>query len=145
MQKKKSPWGIGRELYTAPFIWIPNGKAEIQLKDNKYCCYDRFKVTSITFNEAREITALTISNDKGNAVYELKDKTTTGNKKKDADKKKETTLSKEQMDSLQSELTRTGITMENVKDRYKIQEPEKMNSDIYSRVMSALKKTKSAA
>ena len=41
------------------------------------------------------------------------------------------------MDSLQSELTRTGITMENVKDRYKIQEPEKMNSDIYSRVMSA--------
>ena len=49
------------------------------------------------------------------------------------------------MDSLQSELTRTDITMENVKDRYKIQEPEKMNSDIYSRVMSALKKTKSAA
>ena len=138
-------WGIGRELYTAPFIWIPAGKAEIQLKDNKYCCYDRFKVTSITFNEAREITALTISNDKGNAVYELKDKTTTGNKKKDADNRKETTLSKEQMDSLQSELTRTGITMENVKDRYKIQEPEKMNSDIYSRVMSALKKTKSAA
>ena len=138
-------WGIGRELYTAPFIWIPAGKAEIQLKDNKYCCYDRFKVTSITFNEAREITALIISNDKGNAVYELKDKTTTGNKKKDADNKKETTLSKEQMDSLQSELTRTGITMENVKDRYKIQEPEKMNSDIYSRVMSALKKTKSAA
>lgn len=139
-------WGIGRELYTAPFIWIPAGKAEIQLKDNKYCCYDRFKVTSITFNEAREITELTISNDKGNLVYELKDKNS-GNKKKDADKKtgKETTLSKEQMDSLQSELTRTGITMENVKDRYKIQEPEKMNSDIYSRVMSALKKTRSAA
>ena len=140
-------WGIGRELYTAPFIWIPNGKAEIQLKDNKYCCYDHFKVTSIEFNEAREIIALTISNDKGNTVYELKGKNTAGNKKKDADKKtgKETTLSKEQMDSLQSELDRTGITMENVKDRYKIQEPEKMNSDIYSRVMSALKKTRSAA
>lgn len=140
-------WGIGRELYTAPFIWIPAGKAEIQLKDNKYCCYDRFKVTSITFNEAREITALIISNDKGNAVYELKDKNTTANKKKDAGNKnqKETTLSKEQMDSLQSELDRTGITMETVKDRYKIQEPEKMNSDIYSRVMSALKKTRSAA
>ena len=140
-------WGIGRELYTAPFIWIPAGKAEIQLKDNKYCCYGHFKVTSITFNEAREITALTISNDKGNAVYELKDKNSTGNKKKDAgsQNQKETTLSKEQMDSLQSELDRTGITMETVKDRYKIQEPEKMNSDIYSRVMSALKKTRSAA
>ena len=42
---------------------------DLDLKDKKYCCYDRFKVTSITFNEAREITALTISNDKGNAVY----------------------------------------------------------------------------
>lgn len=136
-------WGIGRELYTAPFIWIPAGKAEIQLKDNKYCCYDHFKVASIEFNDAREITALTICNEKGKAVYELKNV----NGKKDADRKngKETTLSKEQMDSLQSELDRTGITMENVKDRYKIQEPEKMNSDIYSRVMSALKKTKTAA
>lgn len=140
-------WGIGRELYTAPFIWIPNGKAEIQLKDNKYCCYDHFKVTAIEFNEAREITALTISNEKDKVVYELKDKKTTNHKKNDSDKsaEKSTTITTVQMKSLQSELDRTGITMEAVKERYQIEETETMGNDIYTRVMSALKKTKSAA
>ena len=28
-------WGIGRELYTAPFIWIPAGKADIQSKETR--------------------------------------------------------------------------------------------------------------
>ena len=139
-------WGIGRELYSAPFIWIPADKVQIQLKDNKYTCYEQFQVMSITYNEAREITALVISNDKGKVLYEMKNKTAVNNQKKGIDKKaeKETTLSKAQMDNLQSELVRTGITMEAVKNRYRIQEPEKMNGDIYTRVMSALKKTKTA-
>lgn len=29
-------WGIGRELYTAPFIWIPAEKAKIRQKGGKY-------------------------------------------------------------------------------------------------------------
>ncbi len=35
-------WGIGRELYTAPFIWIPAGRATIQKKEReqKYFTYD---------------------------------------------------------------------------------------------------------
>ena len=37
-------WGVGRELYTAPFIWIPAEKVSIQKKDNKYVTYDRFYV-----------------------------------------------------------------------------------------------------
>ena len=140
-------WGIGRELYSAPFIWIPADKVQIQLKDNKYTCYEQFQVASIAYNEAREITALVISNDKNKILYEMKDNTTVSNQKKGTDKKadKEPTLSKTQMDKLQSELVRTGITMEAVKDRYKIQEPEKMNGDIYTKVMSALRKTKTAA
>ena len=140
-------WGIGRELYSAPFIWIPADKVQIQWKDNKYTCYEQFQVASIAYNEAREITALVISNDKNKILYEMKDKTTASHQKKGTDKKdgKDPTLSKTQMDKLQSELVRTGISMEAVKDRYKIQEPEKMNDDIYTRVMSALKKTKTAA
>ena len=54
-------WGIGRELYTAPFIWIPAGTAVIQSKDGqnrekKYYCYDRFSVDSIEYNSCREIS-----------------------------------------------------------------------------------------
>ena len=49
------------------------------------------------------------------------------------------------MQSLLAELERTGVTMETVKNRYKIQETEDMSRDIYERVMLALKKTKSVA
>lgn len=67
-------WGIGRELYSAPFIWVPAGKAAIQSRDNRFCCYDRFSVKSIAYNGDREINALMIVNDKGQPVYELKAK-----------------------------------------------------------------------
>lgn len=55
-------WGIGRELYTAPFICIPAGKADIQSKETrdrekKYYCYDRFCVNSIEYNDDKEISA----------------------------------------------------------------------------------------
>lgn len=51
-------WGIGRELYTAPFIWIPSGKANIV--NGK--CYDKFEVTEIGYNDKREINHLVIIN-----------------------------------------------------------------------------------
>ncbi len=44
---------------------------------------------------------------------------------------------------MQAELDRTGVTMENVQSRYQIQEPETMSAELYGRVMSALKRTKS--
>ena len=50
-------WGIGRELYTAPFIWIPADKCSI--KDKK--CYDRFEVEKIKVEDKR-ITGLAIRN-----------------------------------------------------------------------------------
>lgn len=65
-------WGIGRELYTAPFIWVPAGKAAIQKKDNRFYCNDRFSVRSIDYNGDREIKGLVIVNGRGQSVYELK-------------------------------------------------------------------------
>ena len=50
-------WGIGRELYSAPFTWIPADKCNI--KDGK--CYDKFIVEKIII-ENKQITALAIWN-----------------------------------------------------------------------------------
>lgn len=50
-------WGIGRELYSAPFTWIPADKCNI--KNGK--CYDRFIVEKIII-ENKKITALAIYN-----------------------------------------------------------------------------------
>mgnify|MGYP007121867530 FL=1 len=67
-------WGVGRELYTAPFIWIGAGNVAIQKKDNKFTTSDRFSVQSISYNEQREINALVIVNGKGFKVFEMKPK-----------------------------------------------------------------------
>lgn len=148
-------WGIGRELYSAPFIWIPMGKAAIQLKESedkkkRYYCNDRFIVDSIQYNEGREISGLVIKNDKGLTVYELnagkqagKDKGKTRPTEQQEKELQKNGLTKEQMASLQEELKRTGVAMETVQDRYKIKKPETMSSELYSKVMAALSKTKS--
>lgn len=61
-------WGIGRELYTSPFIWIPNTMCKIEEFGGKYTCKDRFEVTEIGYNEHREINRLTIYNATKRAV-----------------------------------------------------------------------------
>lgn len=81
-------WGIGRELYTAPFIWISKDDCNImQRKDGKWMSYDKFCVKEISI-EDKKIKALSIYNiSKQGVVYtfgkvsEKKKKT----KKKDGD------------------------------------------------------------
>ena len=57
-------WGIGRELYTAPFIWIPAEKCNIQKKGERFVCYDIFSVEKIAYNDKQEISGLAIINEK---------------------------------------------------------------------------------
>lgn len=63
-------WGIGRELYTAPFIWIKAGDANIYEFKGKYRCNDSFSVAKLTYKENGDIDGLAIRNDKtGNIVF----------------------------------------------------------------------------
>ena len=56
-------WGIGRELYTAPFIWIKQG--DYNLKNGK--CYDHFTVQAINYQDG-VIVGLQIRNEKMDKV-----------------------------------------------------------------------------
>ncbi len=205
-------WGIGRELYSAPFIWVSATKTEIRKNGARYLCSDRFSVAHIEYNEEREIAGLAIRNDsKGIIVYELlpqnkkakqlpekiqtaatqqvpneqkratavarsmsneqqreataaqplQDKQTkaveeaqplsdeqlrtaaAAAKRSTVKAQKKAAVTKPQMDGLKAELERTGVTIEDVKDRYKIQNLEGMSEDLYKRVMTALSRTKS--
>ena len=51
-------WGLGRELYSAPNIWV-----------NVSSKYDKFYVKEIGYDENREINRLVITDNKGNEVY----------------------------------------------------------------------------
>lgn len=62
-------WGIGRELYSAPFIWISsdNYTSFKNPKTGKLGTYDKFSVSHIAYDEeSREIIQLVIANDKTN-------------------------------------------------------------------------------
>ena len=50
-------WGIGRELYTAPFIFIPAKKCNI----NNGKCYDKFEIEKIVIKD-KKIMAISIVN-----------------------------------------------------------------------------------
>ena len=64
-------WGIGRELYTAPFIWVHADKCNIKPgRNGKPQCYDDFRVTELEVDSG-QIVKLTICNmsRKGVVVY----------------------------------------------------------------------------
>ena len=65
-------WGIGRSLYTAPFIYIPADKVEIKKNSNdKFVTNSKFKVNSIKYANGT-IVELTIINNKNELVYAYK-------------------------------------------------------------------------
>ena len=56
-------WGIGRELYTAPFTWIPADKCNIKEgRNGAKQCNDKFIVEKILI-ENKQITGLAIYNE----------------------------------------------------------------------------------
>lgn len=59
-------WGIGRELYTSPFIWVPANLC--RLENGK--CFDKFEVRDMVVKD-KVITGLSIINAStgGNCVY----------------------------------------------------------------------------
>ena len=62
-------WGIGRELYTAPFIWIPAGRVSIvEGRNGKKATNDKFSVQNIEY-AGNAICSLEIVNDKGAKVF----------------------------------------------------------------------------
>lgn len=64
-------WGIGRELYTSPFIWIKNDKCNIKSSQFNgktiYKCNDKFEVVSIEYKD-KVITGLVIKNLNTNCI-----------------------------------------------------------------------------
>lgn len=62
-------WGIGRELYTAPFIWITPLSGE----NLKFATKGYFQVASITYDEKNNIDSLVIMDKKGNVRFNFKD------------------------------------------------------------------------
>ena len=64
-------WGVGRELYSAPFVFVTAERCNIKKQNNgRLTCNDHFSVTEIGYRPdgARDICKLIITNDKTKQV-----------------------------------------------------------------------------
>lgn len=126
--------GIGRELYTAPSIYIPANKVTIVERDRKKVVKDSFSVKSIFISEEKVITGLSIMNQKKEEVFRF-------------GKFFENVLEADESEwkELYQELERTGIPEEMLLKRYRVSSLEEMDKITRKRAINGLKKTKSVA
>lgn len=113
-------WGIGRELYSAPFIWVSADKCNI--KNGK--CYDKFVVDRIDYDEDNNICDLVIKNldKKGEIVFTMSKGIT------------DATLTK-----IFKEMERTGVTEETICQRYKASGLSALSESAGQSVLKSLK------
>lgn len=141
-------WGIGRELYTAPFIWIPADKCKIdQVAGDyqRYTCYERFRVKSMQV-VCGKITALSIANDKGIEVYRMgaiaiqdvaQQATKTGTSRPTPILVEET-----EINIIKAELARTGVTESQICEAYHITNLKEMSMNQFYNCKARLKASK---
>ena len=124
--------GIGRELYSAPFIWVSAQKCKLQRRNDKLICYDKFSVSEISYSKDREITALSIVNsDTGEIVYSMFPKNV-----------QNTQPVSMQFCEFDSELKRTGVLLDTVLSRYGVKSINEMTPEMLGKAINSLKRTK---
>ena len=137
-------WGIGRELYTAPFIWISSNNCTIKEQNNgKYTCFDRFEVSKLDYDEKGRINQLVIKNaDSGMVVYQFP--------KKGKEKMEEQTehpsdrlINKKEQQRLLAEAKRTGMNLDRALKQKNISSIEAVPLSLYDRWISYLKQRQS--
>lgn len=134
-------WGIGRELYTAPFIWIAVGDCKVvdSVRTDKYgkpvfTCYDKFKVSRIGYDTDRNIIDLVIVDKKGKAVFSISRVDENGNKPDDPP-----ALEEKYVNSLFLELKRTGVGLSSLLKSFNVSDVHELRFEQWKSAMDQLK------
>lgn len=128
-------WGIGRELYTAPFIWIPSSKCNIKLYNNVFTCRDKFNVKEIDYNDNR-ISRLVIELN-GTTVYQFEENTTPRQASKPTNKK-----ATEKQVNLLRNILKTDEQIEWAQKKYNISDIEDLTIEQASEIIKLYKEKK---
>lgn len=131
-------WGIGRELYSAPFIWVSSDKCDI--KNGK--CYDKFVVNEIEYTKDYEISTLVITNEtKGVVAFSKGKKARPKPKEEPKDTQSARMLvSLEDLAYITSEATEEELRM--VLESYHLEAIEDLTEDQAKKTIKAINKRK---
>ncbi len=136
--------GIGRELYTAPFIWVGASKVRLQKKDDRFVTYDKFSVSRISYNGEREIVGLTIINQDGKVVYNLEDKAAEQPGASPQQENQKEDPKGQYEEQINKELARTGVALDTVLQRYGVRSIQEMDESMRKKAVNSLRRTKTA-
>ena len=129
--------GIGRELYTAPFIWIKSDKVNMREENGKLKVKDYFYVSRISYDDAgKVITGLEIRNQRREVVYQINKGNTASGQITQPEKKGP--ISDYRMKKLYDEMQRTGVTEQQIIANFHVSLANLTEMD-YKRIMAALK------
>lgn len=126
-------WGIGRELYTAPFVFIGADKCNIVTNGNKRACYDRFKVSEIGYDDSGKIDRLVIADSKGRTVYQYGEKKEEKNQKPDNGV---TRVTQSHINTLRSIFMKKNIDEKKILDIYGVSKIEELNINQFTGIMN---------
>lgn len=136
--------GIGRELYTAPFIWISADKVEIKdAGKDTYKCYERFAVRSMTVSDGR-ITALSVINSKGIEVFSYGKRTAQSATQEPTQvyEQKPMLVTEAEIKILEAELARTGVAKQTICNAYHVNDLSEFTLGQYNSCKKRLAATK---
>ena len=136
-------WGIGRELYTAPQMFVKANdlktlKKETYQGKEKWVCRDTFTVTEIAY-EGKKLVYVKILNEKNNApiIFGKNSKASAPKEepKKAPAPKEVTKLSQENVDTLASLAVKDGVPLSRIVTLYKVADIESMTEKQYKNCM----------
>ena len=129
-KRARFKWGIGRELYTSPFIWIM-GNVEENKKTGKYqpsINVQEIKVKEIEYSNNR-ICKLILER-KGIKVFEYDEKV----------KKENNLISTEHLALLNQKIIETETDLEKLLNSYKVKDTRELTEKQYENAMKILEK-----
>lgn len=132
-------WGIGRELYTAPFMWVMSQNlATLEEDKGRWVCRDTFTVIEIEYIN-KKIVYVKIRNNKTNKFLEF------GTPAKETQKQQETEkaiIDAAHLNTLKAAITKKGVAEAEVLNRYKLDNLDAMTFGIWYRAMKVLEQMK---
>ena len=137
-------WGIGRELYTAPFVWIsghvePDQKARSGYKANQRYV-SGLKVSAIEYSKKRTITKLVIEDADGNIAYSYGTKTSKKTAPKKDAPKVPVVISAEQAEEIKTALMETDSNVPAFLSIFGAKSVDVMHEADYPKAMEMLEK-----
>lgn len=139
-------FGIGRELYTAPFIWIPADKCKISPKGQGFTCYDRFIVKSMAVQNGK-ITQVSIVNTSTNQVVFTYGKQTAQAAQEAPEEKPINEVGNDAIDDIKAKvlsekIKKKGLAVNSILQYYKRTDVTEMTVDEWNDAMKLLDKYK---